>query len=132
KRLPVIQGRGTNLNPGNRFERMHIEPDFEHVDVDDHVARMSRPETEYFVDSSKTIIATNDSPDVGFTHSINPYRGCSHGCVYCFARPTHEYLGFSAGLDFETKVMVKKDAAELLRRELSSSKWKPISLSISG
>src|SRR5215472_3873601 len=82
--------------------------------------------------STRTIIATNDSPDVGFTHSMNPYRGCSHGCIYCYARPTHEYLGMSAGLDFESKVMVKSDAANLLRRELSSPKWKPVSLSISG
>src|SRR5207302_1002362 len=74
----------------------------------------------------------NDSPDVGFTHSINPYRGCEHGCIYCFARPTHEYLGFSAGLDFETKIVVKEDAPELLREELMSPKWTPDVIAISG
>ena len=78
------------------------------------------------------IIAYNDSPDVGFDASVNPYRGCEHGCVYCYARPTHEYLGFSSGLDFETKIMVKEDAPELLRKELSSPKWKPQVLALSG
>jgi DNA repair photolyase len=83
-------------------------------------------------DGTRTIIARNDSPDVGFGASINPYRGCEHGCVYCYARPTHEYLGFSAGLDFETKIMVKEDAPELLRAELSSPRWQPEVLGISG
>src|SRR6185369_9340432 len=79
-----------------------------------------------------TIIARNHSPDVGFETSVNPYRGCEHGCIYCFARPTHEYLGFSSGLDFETKIMVKMDAPELLREELSSPKWKPQVIALSG
>src|SRR4051794_39421952 len=104
KHLPVIQGRGVNSNPPNRFERIELELDFDHISAEEHLEKLSRPATEYFVDTTKSIIATNDSPDVGFTHSINPYRGCSHGCVYCYARPTHEYLGFSAGLDFEAKV----------------------------
>jgi len=93
---------------------------------------VSAPHTQFFSDSSKSLIAYNDSPDVGFDASINPYRGCEHGCVYCYARPTHEYLGFSAGLDFETKIMVKDDAPELLRKELSSSKWKPQLVALSG
>jgi DNA repair photolyase len=131
--LPIIHGRGTPLNPGNRFEPFHLEADFEHVEGDEeYLASLEKPATQYFIDSSKSIIATNDSPDVGFTHSINPYRGCSHGCVYCYARQTHEYLGFSAGLDFETKIMVKVNAPDLLRKELSSPKWKPTTLSISG
>ena len=71
---------------------------------------LGRPKTEFLPDRSRTIIATNDSPDVGFEVSINPYRGCEHGCIYCYARPTHEYIGFSAGLDFETKILVKHDA----------------------
>src|SRR5262249_55421391 len=83
-------------------------------------------------DTSRTIIAYNDSPDVGFAASINPYRGCAHGCPYCYARPTHEYLGFSAGLDFETKILVKENAPELLRRELSSRKWQPQVLGMCG
>ena len=84
---------------------------------------VSSPLTQFFPDTTKSIIAYNDSPDVGFDASVNPYRGCEHGCVYCYARPTHEYLGFSSGLDFETKIMVKEDAPELLRKELSSPKW---------
>jgi DNA repair photolyase len=92
----------------------------------------SSPATEFLPDHSKNIIAYNDSPDVGFDASINPYRGCEHGCIYCYARPTHEYLGFSAGLDFETKIMVKQQAPELLRKELSSPKWEPRVLAMSG
>ena len=83
-------------------------------------------------DRTRTIIATNDSPDVGFDASINPYRGCEHGCAYCYARPTHEYLGFSAGLDFETKILVKYDAPALLRRELMKPSWEPKTIAISG
>src|SRR5205807_1548981 len=89
-------------------------------------------QTQFFADSSKSIIAYNDSPDVGFDASVNPYRGCEHGCVYCYARPSHEYLGFSAGLDFETKIMVKEDAPDLLRQELSSRAWKPQLVALSG
>ena len=90
------------------------------------------PRTQFFKDHSQTIIARNDSPDVGFDASLNPYRGCEHGCIYCYARPTHEFLGFSAGLDFESKIMVKEDAPELLRAELSSPKWQPQVIFMSG
>ena len=90
------------------------------------------PRTQFLRDTSRTIIAKNDSPDIGFERSINPYRGCEHGCVYCYARPFHEFLGFSSGLDFETKILVKDDAPELLREELSSPKWKPQTIAISG
>src|SRR6202040_3497516 len=90
------------------------------------------PRTIFLRDHSQTIIARNDSPDVGFEASVNPYRGCEHGCIYCYARPTHEYLGFSAGLDFETKIMVKERAPELLREELSSARWKPQVIAMSG
>jgi DNA repair photolyase len=83
-------------------------------------------------DNARTIVAHNDSPDVGFISRINPYRGCSHGCIYCYARPTHEFLGFSAGLDFETKILVKEDAPQLLRKELSAKRYAPVTLSISG
>jgi DNA repair photolyase len=124
--LSPIRGRGAAANPANRFELLQYEPDPE-AEPDG-----SAPATQFFRDSSRTVIAYNDSPDVGFDASINPYRGCEHGCVYCYARPTHEYLGFSAGLDFETKIMVKEDAAELLRRELSSPHWKPQPLALSG
>jgi DNA repair photolyase len=133
RELPILKGRGADSNPRNRFERLEVEDDFEHVAADEeYLEGRQRPRTEYLLDSSRTIIAKNDSPDVGFTHSINPYRGCSHGCIYCYARPTHEWLGFSAGLDFETKVMVKRDAPKLLREALAAPKYEPVSLSISG
>ena len=88
--------------------------------------------TQFYRDLTKTIIARNNSPDISFATSINPYRGCEHGCVYCYARPTHEYLGFSAGLDFESKIMVKENAAALLEAELSSPKWEPQTVVMSG
>jgi DNA repair photolyase len=125
--LLPIRGRGAADNPANRFERLHYEPASE-CDPREQPA----PATQFFRDSSRSIITQNDSPDVGFETSINPYRGCEHGCVYCYARPTHEYLSFSTGLDFETKIMVKEDAPELLRRELSSPRWQPKTLSLSG
>ena len=118
---PTINGRGSADNPPNRFDRVDVVDDVDHLTEADAADRAGvRPPTVYLRDTSRSIIAANDSPDVGFTHSLNPYRGCAHGCCYCYARPTHEYLGFSAGLDFETKVLVKTDAAALLRRELAS------------
>jgi DNA repair photolyase len=125
-----IKGRGAADNPPNRFEPLRFEWDGDALDWPDE--ERPAPRTVYLRDASRTIIATNDSPDIPFRQSINPYRGCSHGCVYCFARPGHEYLGFSAGLDFETKIVVKENAPELLRKELSSPKYVPDSLTISG
>ncbi len=122
-----IRGRGAAENPVNRFERFAYE-----IDPDGSADEQPAPKTQFFKDASQTIIATNDSPDIGFEASINPYRGCEHGCIYCYARPTHEYLGLSAGLDFETKIMVKENAPELLRRELSSKRWVPKTLAMSG
>ncbi len=119
--------RGAPENPPNRFEKIHLEPDADWNPEDDVL-----PRTQFFKDHSKTVISHNDSPDIGFRSSLNPYRGCEHGCIYCYARPTHEYLGFSAGLDFESKIMVKEDAPELLRKELSSPKWKPQIIVMSG
>ncbi|MEQ1855476.1 MAG: PA0069 family radical SAM protein [Longimicrobiales bacterium] len=127
--LPVLRGRGASWNPHNRFERLQVELDPVDPDPDDEAPR---PETEHLVDASRSILAYNDSPDVGFDAGINPYRGCSHGCSYCYARPTHEYLGFSAGLDFETKIMVKTQAPDLLRAALSSRSWKPQVIGLSG
>src|SRR5438874_9806460 len=138
-----IRGRGASWSPANRFEKLHVDVnDVDAVDVDpgDHPPSQSygvpgerpRRATQYFRDGSKTIISRNNSPDVGFEASVNPYRGCEHGCIYCYARPTHEYLGFSAGLDFESKIMVKMDAPELLRTELESPRWKPQVLVMSG
>jgi DNA repair photolyase len=122
-----IRGRGSAGNPPNRFETISHVCDPDWTDPEDPA-----PGTQFLKDGSKSIIAYNDSPDVGFDASVNPYRGCEHGCIYCYARPTHEYLGFSAGLDFETKVLVKEDAPELLRRELSSPSWKPQVVAVSG
>jgi DNA repair photolyase len=121
------RGRGAPANPPNRFEPLSYSRDSGWNDLEDPAL-----ETQFFKDTSRSIITYNDSPDVGFDASINPYRGCEHGCIYCYARPTHEYLGFSAGLDFESKILVKEDAPELLRRELSSPRWKPQVLAISG
>lgn len=122
-----IKGRGAADNPPNRFELIRYEP-FEGEAFDEQPAA----ETQFLRDKTSSIIATNDSPDVAFDASINPYRGCEHGCVYCYARPYHEYLGYSIGLDFETKIMVKEDAPRLLRKELSCPKWRPQVLGISG
>jgi DNA repair photolyase len=91
----------------------------------------SRP-TEYLPDRSRSIVTENDSPDVPFRYSINPYKGCSHGCSYCYARPTHEYLGLNAGLDFETKIFVKEDAPALFREFLSRDRWQPEPIAFSG
>jgi len=122
--LPTIRGRGAAENPANRFEKLAFEQDGNILD-DEGVPAAA--ETVYLKDSSRSVIVRNDSPDVGFEYSINPYRGCSHGCIYCYARPTHEYLGFSAGLDFETRIMVKEDAPDLLRKELSCTTVRPAS-----
>jgi DNA repair photolyase len=122
-----LHGRGAAANPTNRFERLAYEPEPD-IAPEDRPA----PRTEFYLDDTRSIIATNDSPDVGFDASINPYRGCEHGCIYCFARPFQEYLGFSAGLDFETKILVKQRAPELLRAELLSPRWKPQVLGFSG
>jgi DNA repair photolyase len=121
-----LRGRGAAHNPANRFEPYRHE--VEVIEPDE----TSGPTTQFIRDRTRSIIAYNDSPDVGFSASINPYRGCEHGCLYCYARPTHEYLGFSAGLDFETKILVKKDAPQLLRRELASPRWQPQVLGVSG
>jgi DNA repair photolyase len=125
---PGIHGRGAAENPKNRFERVERVPE----PIDAHDAEQPLPITQFLPDASKSIVARNTSPDVGFDASVNPYRGCEHGCAYCYARPTHEYLGFSAGLDFETKIMVKHDAPELLRRELSKRSWIPQLIAMSG
>jgi len=121
------RGRGATVNPPNRFESVSLERDVDWDPKEDPA-----PRTQFLRDLSKTVITYNDSPDIPFRASLNPYRGCEHGCAYCYARPFHEYLGFSAGLDFETRIMVKENAPELLRGELSSTKWKPQLLAMSG
>lgn len=123
----ALHGRGVASNPKGRFETLEIEAD-EEVDV----AAEPRPKTLFLRDASRSIISFNKSPDVPFNGSINAYRGCEHGCSYCYARPFHEYLGFSAGLDFETRIVVKENAPELLRQELSAKSWEPQLLGLSG
>ncbi len=125
-----FHNRGALVNPANRFEKISFRRD-EEVSDEDYEGRVN-PKTEFFKDTSKSIISYNDSPDIGFETSLNPYRGCEHGCVYCYARPTHEYFGLSSGWDFESKIFVKTEAASLLRKELAHPQWKPQVVVVSG
>ena len=117
------RGRGAAANPTNRFER---------IAVDLEVPGPERVATELLRDGTRSIITRNDSPDIGFEASINPYRGCEHGCIYCYARPAHAYMGLSPGLDFESKLFFKPHAAELLERELSKPRYVPEVIHIGG
>lgn len=130
----TIQGRGAQINPGNRFESTRREEDRSELPLDEAL-EPARPAQEVIGDAARSIINFVDpqvSPDVGFRWTVNPYRGCAHGCVYCYARPTHEWLGMSCGLDFETRIMAKHDAAALLRRELARPSWKAETIMFSG
>lgn len=120
---PRTVGRASGISPPNRFERVRVEDDLEQLDSAEDLPDVRRVPTVFLPDRSRTFISTNDSPDVPFRFSINPYRGCEHGCVYCYARPSHELLGMNAGLDFESRIMVKHDAAEMLRAELADENW---------
>jgi DNA repair photolyase len=131
--------RGAGINPGNRFEtvRLHVlgeEIDRQWVEQQNGDGSVNRVERQVFLDRTQRIInQVSKTSDVPFDWTVNPYRGCEHGCIYCFARPYHEYLGFSCGLDFETKLVAKPDAAALLRQELASPNWRaePIVMSAS-
>jgi hypothetical protein len=114
----LIKGRGAASNPEGRFEstRHHAEDDGWQSALLDEEA--PRPRTEVTEERARSVISRNDSPDVGFSQAINPYRGCEHGCIYCYARPSHGYLNLSPGLDFETKLRAKGNLAEVLRAEL--------------
>ncbi len=124
---------GSRIDPPNRFESVQQVPDLEHLEWDqEYLNSQSHRKVEYLSDATEQILAQNNSPDIPFRYSINPYRGCVHACAYCYARPTHEYLGFNAGLDFETKIMVKEDAPELLRKELAKPRWQAETIVFSG
>ena len=124
---------GSMIDPPNRFEKTHREPDLEHLEWDQEYLRgLDERQVEYLTDASKSIVSENNSPDIPFRYSLNPYRGCLHGCSYCYARNSHEYLGFNAGLDFETKIVVKHAAANLFREFLSRETWQPEEVVFSG
>lgn len=122
-----IRGRGASDNPSNRFEGRYLD-----YELDEETGQKPGQKTRFIPDDSKEILSKNDSPDIPFNYGLNPYRGCEHGCIYCYARPTHEYLGFSAGIDFESRIMVKYSAAGKLRKKLASRSWKPEPIILSG
>ncbi len=121
----TTHGRGAGINPSDRFARTHTVQDPNEAPPD-------RVPTTFYEDRSASIVTENKSADLPFDASLNPYRGCEHGCAYCYARPTHEYLGWSAGLDFETRILVKSEAPKLLKEALSARSWKPRALFLSG
>lgn len=122
-----IRGRGASDNPANRFEGRYTD-----YELDEETGEKPSQDTKLIRDDTKEILSKNNSPDIPFNYGLNPYRGCEHGCIYCYARPTHEYLGFSAGLDFESRIMVKYDAAEKLRSKFASETWMPEPVILSG
>ncbi|MEO9484665.1 MAG: PA0069 family radical SAM protein [Ekhidna sp.] len=128
--MDYLKGKGAQINVANKFSEQRIEA----IDYDglDEEFLLDKPAIELFKETPKRIISTNSSPDIGMSASINPYQGCEHGCVYCYARNSHEYWGFSAGLDFETKLIVKPDAPKLLEAEFLKSSYKPRTIMLSG
>ena len=124
-----LKGRGAQINTPNRFLKNKTVK--EHIEaIDDWTEKNSA--TIYLEDKAKSIVNKVDSPDVGMFYSMNPYQGCEHGCIYCYARNAHEYWGYSAGLDFERKIIVKKNAPELLRKFLMNKNWQCLPISLSG
>ena len=119
--LKILKGRGAQVNPANRFQEWNYDPPFEE----------EKP-TEYLIVHPKTILNKVNSPDIGMAWSMNPYQGCEHGCVYCYARNTHNYWGYSAGVEFEQKILVKTNAAELLENKLKSKRWEAAAIMLSG
>jgi DNA repair photolyase len=123
------KGRGAQFNPKNRFLKGEYVQ--EHAEAIDEWEQ-ERRNTEYILDDSKTLVNKVTSPDVGMMYSANPYQGCEHGCVYCYARNSHEYWGYSAGIDFESRIVVKKNAPALLRKFFDNKSWEPATISLSG
>ncbi|HKK75779.1 MAG TPA: PA0069 family radical SAM protein [Saprospiraceae bacterium] len=119
--LKILKGRGAQINPANRFHEQYYETEWEQDE-----------RTEYITVHPKTILNKVDSPDIGMAWSMNPYQGCEHGCVYCYARNTHNYWGYSAGLDFEQKILVKKNAAKLLEQKIQNKNWEAAAIMLSG
>lgn len=126
--MPRRSGRGARRNVPNQYERLHL--DLDPGALDDEERRSV--DTVYLRDPTQVILSENESPDVPFRHGLNPYKGCEHGCPYCFARPSHEYWGLSAGVDFETKIFVKEDAASLLSAEFQNDSWDPQVVALAG
>lgn len=133
-RPPERHRRGAQIDPPNRFATSRTELDYDQRAFDDSdlFADSINLKTQFLPDASKSVLTHNDSPDVGFEWSVNPYRGCEHGCAYCYARPTHETLGMNAGSDFESRIMVKHDAPVLLRAAISKPSWRPAPINFSG
>jgi DNA repair photolyase len=127
----LLRGRGALANPAGRFERLAVSGEPAEEPLGSEPDERPLP-TEFYRDTSRTILTRNDSPDVGLDVSVNPYRGCEHGCIYCYARPYHEYLGLSAGLDFERRIFVKEDAPDLLRAALAATRYVPEVIGLSG
>lgn len=131
--MDYIKGRGAQINPKNRFFEHHFEKDMSFLQhLCEAGEKEAKPKTQYIKVHPKTIVNKVDSPDLGFSYSMNPYQGCEHGCIYCYARNSHEYWGYSAGTDFETKILVKEHAADLLRTQLRSRTWKVSPIMLSG
>ncbi len=124
-----FKGRGSQLKTANRFLKTQYVT--EHVEGLDEPL-LTTPATQVFFEQARTIVNNVTSPDLGMMYSLNPYQGCEHGCIYCYARNTHEYYGFSAGLDFESKIMVKKNAPQLLEKFILHPNWQPVPISLSG
>jgi len=124
----IVKGRGAQINVSNKFERLstYLDDDINKED------ELRNKQIQLFESSSRKIISYNKSPDLSFDASINPYQGCEHGCIYCYARNSHEYWGFGSGIDFETKIVIKPDADRLLEKEMIKSSWKPKVVMLSG
>jgi DNA repair photolyase len=125
------KGRGSQINTANRFLKTHFEADEEELFYDDDFPK-PKIKTQYFVENARKVVNFIDSPDMYGMRYVNPYQGCEHGCIYCYARNSHEYWGFSAGIDFESIIMVKKNAPELVEKAFQSKNWEGFPISLSG